>query len=356
MRIRLPWWNERATRTGFLAVWLVLAGGGESAALDLAPYYPLRVGDVRLMAVSEAAGDQLLQFHDKELIASSYASEGREVFVNARLDTACWGAEGEEQFWDEEGLKYLAVAECEANELRRTEFDPPFLLLPRRMEPGQVDTWTGADGMSVSVALESVGEPLQVPAGSFTTVRLRWRITDDAGTSECTLWAASGLGVVRESCTDSDGSETFAEESVMVAAVLDGQLVGTPLVPGDTFSAVALALPAAAGCGLAVNDIVRAGPAGPELWTAQFAFDVAAMRWHPVAFAPGAAGPPVVPCALAGLDFASPTLIKVDRDNLSGLPQVWMRVPVQERVYAGAFHFDPDAFALDLVPGMLVFQ
>jgi hypothetical protein len=327
------------------------------ALLDVELYYPLRVGDVRLMAVTETIGAQSAQFLEKELIGSSFFGGGVQVFDTSRLDPDCWGAAGEQVFWDSEGFKYLSLSECEANQIQLTEFDPPFLLLPRQMEPGQTESRVTGDGMLVMVTLEAVGETVQVPAGTFSdTLRIRWQITDTSASSVCRIWLAAGIGTVREECTDTTDLETVTESREMVSLLTGGQLIGSPLLVGDGFSAVGLAVASGAACGLAVNNIVVQGDIGPELWAAQFAFDLGTLRWNLVAFGPGTAGPPDAACAIQGLDFASPALMKVGRDDLSGLPEIWMRVPVLGQTYVGAFLFDPASFSLNPLPGLGVLQ
>jgi hypothetical protein len=78
--------------------------------------------------------------------------------------------------------------------------DPPQVLLPADPRPGKTWSWSGTVGVDTATIAGTVEaeETVQVPAGSFKSLRVRIETATSRGKGRATRWYAAGVGLVKE--------------------------------------------------------------------------------------------------------------------------------------------------------------
>jgi len=347
------WW------LGLIALLIFHIGGHESLAYDLAQYYPLRAGDVRLDLESETEDGQTRLELSRESVSRTETIGGIETCVIGELSSGCWCEEYEAQAWDDEGLKFYREVEYDDGELESIDFDPPLLMVPRQLELYETKSWSasaGGEQIEVEITLEAV-EDVTVYAGTFSNC-LRIQLSFDSGDEleTCRSWFAEGIGLVKEECTMTEDGRTSTEYAELVATAVNGSLYGSPLRPGELFSFY-LAHISTNSCGEMLMENVAIGLPGetPGLWWIKFVLNLSAqpVAWTITDFGQGTPPPldpsPASACAIPGLDL-SQALHKLNINDQTLDPQLWMRFPYdgnQNYAVAG-FCFSPEKLSWDL--------
>ncbi|MBW2306152.1 MAG: PD40 domain-containing protein [Deltaproteobacteria bacterium] len=338
--------NADGNREIFLSICLAEA----PIVFDLSQYYPLQVGNVWLNRETLVENGDTRVESSRDLISRSIFIEGTEVFIIGELDPGCWEQEGDAQAWDSEGLKSFGFINCEGNSIADAQFfDPPVLQFPREMELGESRSWSVMGTVQITVTLQEF-ESVTVPAGIFDdALRFEMRIQDGENSELCCYWIVQDIGIVKRECELTEGGETEECTDELIAAIIGGTLVGSPLQAEDMFSALDLAYVSTNGCGMVLNNVVVQGAGGPEIWWAGFEYDMDSTSWIPINADPGISTPPFISCETPQLDFGQ-ALSKLGRDNVSGLPEIWMRISYEEQAYGIAFLLSLETLSWDLLP------
>jgi len=352
------WW------LGLITLLLLHVGGLESQAYDLKEYFPLQVGDVRLYLETETEDGQTELELCREPVSRTETIGGVETFVLGELSRGCWCEEYEAQAWDSEGLKLYREVECEDGELEDTVFDPPFLVVPRQLDLHETKEWTaqwGEEKVELEVTLLEAVEHITVfPDTEYAYtfddclhIVDRWNSEDEL--EECHTWFAKGIGIVKQECTFTEDGETSTETMELVAAAVDHSLYGSPLrtwLPEEWFSFY-LAHISTSGCDMLMDNVVIGLPGEtPGLWWVKFAFnlDVTPRAWTITDFGQGtppSLDPSSATACPTGLDF-SQALHKINIDNLTLDPQLWMRFSYEGKNYGVGFLFPPEKLSWDI--------
>ncbi|MCK4378251.1 MAG: hypothetical protein KAW01_02860 [Deltaproteobacteria bacterium] len=355
-------WNIFHLSLVLLTLLFLHIGSLDSQAYDIQEYLPLNVGDVRLYLESWTENGQVKWELSREPITRAVDIGGTEVFIQGGLSGDCGGEEYEALAWDSDGLKlYREVESLDGNE-STLNFSPPALLAPKQLETGETKKWTVKEGdeiIALEMTLEAVESitvfPGTVLARTFDNcLRMRWHEKSGEESEECRAWYAKDIGMVKEECTLTEDGETSTETTDLVAAVVDHSLYGSPLRTwqGEWFSFY-LAHISTEGCDMVMNNVVIALPGEtPELWWLRFRLnlDASPVAWIITDFGQGT--PPsldassTTACPIAGLDF-SQALYKININDLTLDPQLWLRFPFEGNDYMLGFLFPPAKFSWD---------
>jgi len=321
---------------------LVFRAGG-ALAVDMKGYYPLNVGDVRLYLEEEITEGETEQDVCKEVVYRTEQTGEHTVFVEGGLDMDTWQVEGDFEAWTEEGLALFRSQQSEGKAMEIVNFDTPVVWIPNQMDEGQSWQFSSAQ-LNGSIRLEAVGETVVVKAGTFTNcVKLSLHYGGSLYEGDSTLWLAQGVGRIKEVFVSEDGTET----SELMAAVVDGKLIGSPLEEGEPFSLLRLARYVGSKCGLVINNIVASVDGVPQLFHATYKFDLETARWNFVGFEPGTGQPPACECSTEALDFGNATIDGII-NNRSGLPEMIMSLRIGNAVYGVGFMLSPETLNWDL--------
>jgi hypothetical protein len=346
-----------------LALLFLHAGSIDSQAYDIQEYFPLNVGDVRLYLKSETEDGQIRWELSREPIIRADNIGGTEVYILGELDGECWDEEHDALVWDSDGLKLYREIECQDGNKSTLNFIPPALLAAKQFEIGETKKWSvtvGDENIVKEMTLEAIESitifPGTVLAHTYDNcLRTRWRQESSEECEECQAWYAKDIGMVKEKCTLTEDGKTSTETKDLVAALVNHSLYGSPLRTwqGEWFSFY-LANILTRGCDMIMNNIVI-GPPGetPELWWIRFRLnlDTNSVSWRIADFGQGT--PPSLDalstavCPTTGLDF-SQALYKINIDNSTLDPQLWMRFPFEGNDYAVGFQFPPAKLSWDL--------
>lgn len=203
-------------------------------AYDLETYLPMAEGNVWHYG----------QIGEEE--TSEVRIEGKEMVLDKEaLKRAGENNEYELIALNPEGLKLFK--DFNGEELR--VYNPPMLLIPADLQVGEKRQYTiqatkfelggdtGTDKtISKAITLEAI-ETVEVPAGkfddciNFAIVTSSKEPQGDSETSDCNIWLAPGVGIVKEFCLYSDYNpeneevDSSMEMSVLVSAVIDGKKI-----------------------------------------------------------------------------------------------------------------------------------
>lgn len=313
--------------------------------MDISEYYPLQVGNV--WSYSEMIGMEGPEI-EKEYVLSSVQYDNTEVYLlgELELDSGGWGTEFEGLAWDNDGLKLFGEVDCEDGVANTSIYEPPILFFPRNMEIGKSKQWS-YNGMQFEAKV--IGkESVSVPAGTFDSLKVYSKSEDDEESEECTSWLVKSCGSVKEECSFEENGEVEEEKTELIAAIVDGELIGNPLEQDEVIT-FDLATASASGCGLLVENIVLQGQNGPELWWAEFVFDTNSVKWILNNVGQGTAGNvPDQQCNIPELDFTG-SQTKINYDDVTGKAQLYMLVPFQDKFIQTGFRFNMNTVSWDLV-------
>jgi hypothetical protein len=338
-------------------------GGLESQAYDLKEYFPLQVGDVRLYIESETEDGQTEWELTREPVSRTETIGEVETFVLGELSGGCWCEEYQAMGWDNQGLKLYREVEYDDGEVEVIDFDPPFLYVTRHLDLGETKKWTaqwGDEEIELEMTLEAVEKNVTVFPGTVLActfnncLQTLWRWNSEDESEECRSWFAEGIGLVKEECTETENSKTSTFTMELAAAKVGTSLHGSPLRvwQGELFSFY-LAHISTSRCDMLMDNVVIGLPGEtPELWWVKFTLNlnVTPFAWTITAFGQGT--PPSLDpssatvCPISGLDF-SQALHKINIDNLTLDPQLWMRFPFENNDYKVGFCFPPEKLSWD---------
>ena len=344
-----------------LTVLFLHVGGLESQAYDLKEYRPLQVGDVRLYIESETEDGQTRWELSREPVSRTETIGGVKTFVLGELSGGCWCEEYDATAWDDQGLKLYRAVEYDDGELDVIDFDPPILEMPRQLDLGETRKWTAQEGdeeIKLEMTLEAI-ENVTVYAGIFNNcLHTVWRCDSEDESEVCHSWFAKGIGIVKEECNGTEDGEAWAETMELAAAAMDHLLYGSPLRPWlEEWFSFYLAHISTSGCDMVMDNVVI-GLQGetPILGWVKFTLNLNVM---PIAWTITDAGlgtPPAldpssaIVCPIPGLDF-SQALHKMNIDDTTLDPQLWMRFPFENNDYKVGFLFPPDKLSWDIYFG-----
>lgn len=172
------------------------------AAYNMADYYPLSVGDTRVVFEKYPDGSYV----GSETITGTEMVNGVQT-LKVSYGKPYSNGESSNKAWEAEGLKYRQGVGVDNGVVRTNTCATPFTILPAQMELGQTYSSSGACGDmagTYTTKLEAV-EDVSVEAGSFTGC-LKVHVTFTADSMDGLEWYCPGVGLTRETGTDGSGA------------------------------------------------------------------------------------------------------------------------------------------------------
>lgn len=172
------------------------------AAYNMADYYPLSVGDTRVVFEKNPNGSYV----------GSETVTGTEMVNGVQTLKLSYGkpyanGESENMAWEAEGLKIRQMVSEDNGVFTTNVCSTPYVILPAQMELGQTYSSSGVCGTrsgTYTTTLEAV-EDVSVEAGSFTGC-LKVHTTIGVASIDERQWFCPGVGQVKVIGTDSDGA------------------------------------------------------------------------------------------------------------------------------------------------------
>ena len=339
---------KRIFLTLWFVAWLGLGSvglGAISLAEDLSVYYPLNadtVGNVWVYMHTENQQNE----QRREIAAGILDFNGRPAVLFGELDTGCSAFEGEAMGWSDTSLVFYGRADCDGGKLDVMIDADGLEYLPRFLQENETKTRNPLPGFQSQVTFEKK-ETVTVPAGKFDDcIKLRITFQEGDDIEACQSWFAESIGQVKSMCTQTSDGQTKNDSEELVAALINGQLIGNPLQNGQVLS-FALATAKPTGCGMLIRNIVLQGAQGPELWWAGFIFNETTFKWE--LSAAGSAGEtiPDQACAFPGLNFSG-TLTTIGQYDMSGRPALSLVLPFLSTRYVLSFLWNAATLSWDL--------
>lgn len=341
-------------KKGGKAAWVVavLLGLGMTAQVslaqktDLSAYFPLNedaVGNVLVYIQKENGQEERL----REVAAGTLVFDGQTALLSGEMNTGCWSFEGEAMGWSDDSLVFFGEADCHEGEMEVMVFESGLDFLPRFLEEKKSMKRTPIPGLETEVELQGRVD-VSVPAGTFEdSIKLKVTFQEEDESEECQSWYAESIGMVKSMCTETFEGQTVNSSEELVAALIDGELVGNPLKEGEVVS-FDLATAETSGCGMLIRNIALKGEDGPELWWAGFVFNEEGLKWELTSAGTSGAQVPDQSCSIVGLGFTD-LQMTIRRDDTSGKPILNMVLPLQGSDYALGFSWNVNTLSWDYI-------
>jgi hypothetical protein len=336
----------------FLALWFMawlglgsIGLGGIALGEDLSAYYPLNadiVGNVWVYRQTEGQQNE----QQREIAAGILDVNGGTAVLFGELNTGCSAFEGQAMGWSETSLVFFGRADCDQGKLDVMIDANGLDYLPRFLQENETKTQNPIPGFQTQVTFEKK-ETVTVPAGKFDDcIKLRTTFKEGDDMEACQSWFAKSIGQVKSICTQTSDGQTENDAEELVAALINGQLIGNPLKNGQ-FLSFALATAKLSGCGMLIRNIVLQGAQGPELWWAGFVLNETTFKWELTAAGKTGETIPDRACAIPGLNFTGiPTTI--GHDDMSGRPALGLVLPFLSTRYTVGFLWNAVTLRWDL--------